>query len=59
MNNKLIKTNTIWYKIKKFFNKIFTRKNPNFKNELSEKNIVKEQNVLSVTLQEEMVEKNI
>lgn len=58
MNNKLIKTNTIWYKIKKFFNKIFTRKSPNFKNELSEKNIVKEQNVLSVTLQEEMAENN-
>lgn len=58
MENKLIKTNTIWYKIKKLLNKIFTRKNQNFKSQLLEKNIQKEQKVLSVTLQEEIAENN-
>ena len=35
MNNSLIKTNSVWYKIKKFFSKIFGEKNDNIRENIN------------------------
>ena len=41
MNNSLIKTNSIWYKVKRFFSKIFGEKNNNISEDnITSKNVI-------------------
>jgi len=60
MNNKLIKINPIWYKIKSFFAKIFIRKSSNNTYKLQEENSTKQKNKLfnNISLKEEIEENN-
>ena len=60
MNNKLIKTNTIWYKIKSFFKKIFIKKRDININKLQEESNLKQKSELfnNISVKEEIEENN-
>lgn len=47
MNNSLIKTNSVWYKIKRFFSKIFGEKKDNIR-----ENINTSKNIIDKTVEE-------
>ncbi len=55
MNNKLIKTNTFWYKVRNFFQSIFKKKQCN--NEYKPQENLKESK-FSTSLRETMIEHN-
>lgn len=58
MNNKLIKTNTLFYKIKMFFTKMFFKNKFNDLNNTSEQYINKVNSLSSNTLQKQIAESN-
>jgi len=60
VDNKLIKTNTIWYKIKSFFKKIFIKRININTNKLQEESNLKQKSELfnNISVKEEIEENN-